>query len=490
MVGGREALMSLGAVYPKIRLFIAGEWTDGSSGESEVVLNPATGLPIGKTPHASREDLDRALASAKAGFETWRRISAYERCRIMRKAAEIIRSRVPGIAQIMTMEQGKPIAESAGETASAGDVIDWFAEEARRTYGRIVPARAGNVAQLVTKEPVGPVAAFTPWNFPINQAVRKISAALAAGCSIIVKGPEETPASCMELVRAYADAGVPAGVVNLVFGVPSEVSEYLIAHPVIRKISFTGSTVVGKHLASLAGAHMKRVTMELGGHAPAIVFEDADVDSAVKILSANKFRNAGQVCVSPTRFLVHESVYEPFVDKFVAAAKSIKVGNGLESDTNMGPLANARRVDVMEELVADAVDGGADVRAGGRRIGNGGFFFEPTVLVDVPVDARIMNVEPFGPVAPITSFKSYDEVVTEANRLPYGLAAYAYTRSTKTVAAISADIESGMISINHHGLALPEVPFGGIKDSGYGSEGGLEAIEGYLNTKFVTHASA
>jgi succinate-semialdehyde dehydrogenase / glutarate-semialdehyde dehydrogenase len=476
-------------MYPKVKMFIAGEWTEGHSGKAEKVLNPATGLPIGDTPHASRHDLDRALEAAKTGFETWRRLSAYDRYKTMRKAADIIRSRVADIAQIMTLEQGKPIIESTGETALAGDLIDWFAEEARRAYGRVVPARFGNVAQLVVKEPVGPVAAFTPWNFPINQAVRKISAALAAGCSIIVKGPEETPASCMELVRAYADAGVPAGVVNLVFGVPSEVSEYLVPHPIIRKISFTGSTVVGKHLAALAGAHMKRVTMELGGHAPAIVFEDADVDNAAKILSANKFRNAGQVCVSPTRFLVHESVYETFVDKFVAAAKGLKVGNGLDKDTRMGPLANPRRVDAMESFVADAVQRGAKVRTGGKRIGNEGFFFEPTVLTDVSREARLMNEEPFGPVAPITRFKDYGEVVAEANRLPYGLAAYAYTQSTKTMAAIGADLESGMVSINHHGLALPELPFGGIKDSGYGSEGGLEAVEGYLNTKLVTQAS-
>jgi succinate-semialdehyde dehydrogenase/glutarate-semialdehyde dehydrogenase len=476
-------------MYPKVKMFIAGEWTEGSSGKGEKVLNPATGLPIGDTPHASRHDLDRALEAARTGFETWRRLSAYDRYKTMRKAADIIRSRVADIAQIMTLEQGKPIAESTVEATLAGDLIDWFAEEARRAYGRVVPARFGNVAQLVLKEPVGPVAAFTPWNFPVNQAVRKISAALAAGCSIIVKGPEETPASCMELVRAYADAGVPAGVVNLVFGVPSEVSEYLVPHPIIRKISFTGSTAVGKHLAALAGAHMKRVTMELGGHAPAIVFGDADVDNAAKILSANKFRNAGQVCVSPTRFLVHDSVYEAFVDKFVAAAKDLKVGNGLDKDTRMGPLANPRRVDAMESLVADAVQRGAKVRTGGKRIGNEGFFFEPTVLTDVSREARLMNEEPFGPIAPITRFKDYGEVVAEANRLPYGLAAYAYTQSTKTMAAIGADLESGMVSINHHGLALPEVPFGGIKDSGYGSEGGLEAIEGYLNTKFVTQAS-
>jgi succinate-semialdehyde dehydrogenase/glutarate-semialdehyde dehydrogenase len=336
------------------------------------------------------------------------------------------------------------------------------------------------------KEPVGPVAAFTPWNFPINQAVRKASAALAAGCSIIIKGPEETPASCAALVRAFCDAGIPAGTINIVFGVPAQVSGYLIPHPAIRKVSFTGSTSVGKQLAKLAGEHMKRVTMELGGHAPAIVFADADVDAAAKILSANKYRNAGQVCVSPTRFLVQEPVYDAFVEKFVGHAKAVKVGNGLDESTRMGPLAHERRLDAIEAFVADAVAKGAKVATGGKRIGNKGYFFEPTVLTDVPREARIMNEEPFGPVAIVNSFRDFDDAVSEANRLPYGLAAYAYTRSPKTAAGIGQAIESGMVSINHHGLALPEVPFGGIKDSGYGSEGGADAIEAYLNTKFVT----
>jgi succinate-semialdehyde dehydrogenase/glutarate-semialdehyde dehydrogenase len=335
---------------------------------------------------------------------------------------------------------------------------------------------------------VGPVAAFTPWNFPINQVVRKLSCALAAGCSIIVKAPEETPASPAELIRCFVDAGVPAGVVNLVYGVPAEISEYLIPHPVIRKISFTGSTAVGKHLAALAGAHMKRATMELGGHAPAIVFEDADVELASKLLAANKFRNAGQVCISPTRFLVQEKVYEHFVDRFVGYAKTLKVGDGLAQGTTMGPLANPRRVAAMEGFIADAVQHGANVRTGGSRIGNKGNFFEPTVLTDVSKEARVMNEEPFGPLAVIAPFSDFDEVVAEANRLPYGLASYAYTRSAKTATAIAAAVEAGMMSINHHGLALPEVPFGGVKDSGYGSEGGLEAIESYLVTKFVSQA--
>jgi succinate-semialdehyde dehydrogenase/glutarate-semialdehyde dehydrogenase len=341
----------------------------------------------------------------------------------------------------------------------------------------------------VIKEPVGPVAAFTPWNFPINQAVRKISAALAAGCSVILKGPEETPASCAELVRCYADAGVPAGVINLVFGVPAEISEYLIPHPVIKKVSFTGSTAVGKQLAALAGLHMKRVTMELGGHAPAIVFDDADLEVASKLLAGAKFRNAGQVCVSPTRFLVQQGVYDDFVGRFVKLAEAVKVGDGLEAGTQMGPMANPRRITAMEGFIADAVQKGAEVKTGGKRIGNKGNFFEPTVLSNVTREMRVMNEEPFGPLAVMVPFKNFDDVVEEANRLPYGLASYAYTSSVKTANAIAAKVESGMIAINHHGLALPEVPFGGIKDSGYGSEGGLEAIEAYLNTKFVTQAN-
>ena len=475
-------------MYANVSLFIDGAWTAAASGRTLTVMNPATGEPLGTVAHADIPDLDRALAAAEKGFAVWKKVSAYERSKVMRKAAGLIRERVDMIAALMTQEQGKPLVEAKGELMAGADVIEWFAEEARRAYGRVIPARAEGVYQLVIKEPVGPVAAFTPWNFPINQAVRKLSAALAAGCSVILKGPEETPASCAELVRAYADAGLPAGAVQLVYGVPAVISEYLIPHPVIKKMSFTGSTAVGKQLAALAGLHMKRVTMELGGHAPAIVFDDADIDVASKILATNKFRNAGQVCVSPTRFLVQESVYETFVDKFVKVAEGVKVGNGLDPASTMGPLANPRRVTAMEGFIADAVQKGATVKTGGKRIGNVGNFFEPTVLTDLTLDMRVMNEEPFGPLALMVPFRTFDDVVAEANRLPYGLASYAYTRSAKTANAIAAAVESGMMSINHHGLALPEVPFGGIKDSGYGSEGGLEAMEAYLNTKFVTQA--
>jgi len=467
-------------------LHVGGKWRAAKDGRTLDVINPATEEVIGKIAHAGRADLDEALAAAQKGFETWRKVSPMERSKLMRKAASLVRERAESIATIMTTEQGKPLAEARIEVAGSADVLEWFAEEGRRAYGRLIPARGEGIYQMVVREPVGVVAGFTPWNFPVSQAVKKIAAALAAGCAFILKGPEETPASCAELVRALVDAGLPDGVVQLVYGVPAEISEYLIPHPVVRKISFTGSTAVGKHLASLAGLHMKRATMELGGHGPAIVCNDADLDHAAKILSANKFRNAGQVCVSPTRFLVQREVYEPFVERFVKAVKDIKVGNGLEAGTTMGPLANARRVAAMEGFVTDAVQKGAKLRTGGKRIGNKGFFFEPTVVTDVPKSARIMNEEPFGPLAIINRFDDYEEAVAEANRLEYGLAAYAFTKSAKTSARLGEAVESGMISINHLGLGLPEIPFGGIKDSGFGSEGGAEALEAFFNSKLVT----
>jgi succinate-semialdehyde dehydrogenase/glutarate-semialdehyde dehydrogenase len=472
--------------YPNVQLHIDGKWRASASGQTIPVLNPATEEVVGTVAHASKADLDEALAAADKGFKVWRAVAPFERAKVMHKAAAILRERADAIAVLMTMEQGKTLVESKGETLAAADVIEWFAEEGKRAYGRVIPARGPGIYQLAIKEPVGPVAAFTPWNFPINQVVRKLSAALAAGCSIIVKAPEETPASPAELIRAFVDAGVPAGVVNLVYGVPSEISQYLIPHPTIRKISFTGSTKVGKELSALAGLHMKRATMELGGHAPVIVFDDADVDSAAKIMSAAKYRNAGQVCISPTRFLVQEGVYDKFVEQFVANAKKVKVGNGLDKDSRMGSLANPRRVNAIEEMVQDAVGKGAKVATGGSRIGNKGYFFEPTVVTDVPRDARAMNEEPFGPLALISPFQKFDDAAEEANRLPFGLASYAFTRSAKTATAIGAAIESGMVSINSFGLALPETPFGGIKDSGYGSEGGTEAMEAYFNTKFIT----
>lgn len=475
-------------MYPDVLLHIDGRWREAEHGRSIPVLNPATEDEIGTVAHASRADLDEALAATVKGFATWRAVSAFERGKIMRKAADLLRERADTIAELMTLEQGKPLVEARMETLAGADITDWFAEEGKRAYGRVIPARAPGVHQLVVKEPVGPVAAFTPWNFPINQVVRKLCGAMAAGCSIIVKAPEETPASPAELIRCFVDAGVPAGVIGLVYGVPSEISEYLIPHPVIRKVTFTGSTPIGKQLAALAGRHMKRVTMELGGHAPVIVCDDADIDGAAKQIATAKFRNAGQVCVSPTRFLVQEKVYERFVDAFLTTTRGVRVGDGLVEGTTMGPLANERRVPVLESLIGDAIQGGAEIRTGGARIGNKGYFYEPTVVTGVNREMRMMNEEPFGPLAMMMPYGDLDEAIEEANRLPYGLAAYAYTRSTKTATALGARVETGMMTINHLGLALPEVPFGGVKDSGYGTEGGSEAIEAYLNAKFVSQA--
>ena len=470
-------------------LYIDGVWRGGASGRTIDVLNPVTGQSLGSVARAETADLEAAVASTVKGFAAWREVSAFERCRLIRRAAEIFRERLESIAETLTREQGKPLVEARAELQSSADILDWFAEEGRRSYGQLIPARARNVRQMAIKEPVGPVAAFTPWNFPVSQVVRKVGAALAAGCSVVLKAAEETPASPAALVKAFADAGLPAGVLNLVYGVPAEISNFLVPHPAIRKISFTGSVPVGKHLAAMAGQHMKRTTMELGGHAPAMVFDDANVEHAAKTLAFSKFRNAGQVCVSPTRFLVQEGIHDEFVSRFTALAKAVKVGDGLSPDTQMGPMVSDKRRSAVEELIADAVAKGAKVEAGAERIGNTGFFLKPTVLSGVNASMRIMNEEPFGPVALMVPVKSMDEIVAEANRLPYGLAAYAFTRSLKNAQLLSQRLELGMLWINQPALPWVEMPFGGIKDSGYGSEGGIEALEAYLNTKFVTQVA-
>ena len=447
--------------------------------------DPATGKAIGSVAVATSADLDAAASAAAAGFEAWRRVPAVERAKTMREAARLFRERAETTARWLTLEQGKPLAEARGEVMFAADVIEWFAEEGKRVYGRIVQPRAAGAIQQVFKEPVGPVAAFTPWNFPINQVVRKLCGALTTGCSIIVKAPEETPASPAELIRAFVDAGVPAGVVNLVYGNPAEISAHLIPHPAIRKITFTGSTPVGKQLAALAGQHMKRATMELGGHAPVIVAADADIPRAAKIAAGAKFRNAGQVCISPTRFLVHNDVREAFVTAFVAHTRTLTLGPGLDAKTTLGPLANPRRVTAMQKMTADAVQRGASVATGGSRVGEVGNFFEPTVLVNVPSDSLVLNEEPFGPLAAVRGFDKLDEAIGEANRLPWGLAGYAFTSSLRTANELSQWLQVGMLWINQPAAAWPEMPFGGVKDSGYGSEGGPEALEAYLNTKAV-----
>ena len=468
-----------------VKLLIDGAWVDAEGGGTLPVINPATGETIGQVARAGAGDLDRALGAASRGFAVWRATPVLERSNLLRRAAGLLRERAEAIARLMTTEQGKPLAESRIEVAFGAETLEWFAEEARRTYGRVIPSRASDVRGLVLQEPVGPVAAFTPWNFPINQIVRKLGAALAAGCSIIVKGPEETPGSPAELLRALVDAGVPAGVANLVFGVPAEISAHLVPHPVIRKISFTGSVPVGKQLAALAGQHMKRATMELGGHAPVVILDDADLELAATNMLATKRRNAGQVCISPTRFLVDRRVHDAFLDRYVGLVRSIRVGDGLEDGTEMGPLITERRLDAVSSLVADAVAQGARVETGGNRIGNRGSFYEPTVLTGVTPAMRVMNEEPFGPVSLVMRVDGLEEAVAEANRLPFGLAAYGFARSSANVAALGEQLESGMVSINGPILSFPETPFGGVKDSGYGSEGGSEAIGAYLSPKYV-----
>ena len=473
-------------MYEDLKLYIDGEFTSGNSGAGEDVLNPSNDEVLAHVPHAKQAELDAAVVAAEKGFAEWRKMSAFERYKIMRKAADLMRARADDIGRAMTMEQGKVNVEAKLEVMMSADVIDFFAEEGKRAYGRIIPARVDGVRQMVIPEPVGIVAGFSPWNFPVSQAARKIGGALAAGCSIIVKCPEETPGSPIGMVRCFHDAGVPAGVLNLVYGVPAELSEYLIPHPSIRKISFTGSVPVGKHLAALAGAHMKRATMELGGHSPMLIFDDIDTDHVATLTSGLKWRNAGQVCISPTRFFVHEKVYDNFVAKFTDIAKNMKVGDGLDPDSQMGPLANPRRINAMESIIADAQEKGAKVATGGSRIGNQGNYFEPTVLTDVPEDARIMSEEPFGPVAVMLPFKDTDEVLERANKLPYGLASYAFTHDAGLATKVADALDHGMVSINHHGLAVPETPFGGIKDSGYGHEQSIEGLQAYMSNKFVT----
>ena len=472
--------------YPQLGLYIDGEFVRGGGRREQDVLNPATHEVIGRLPHATREDLDRALASAARAFETWRRSSPLERGKVLRKVAELARERAQDIGRGITMDQGKPLAESVGEVVFCAEHAEWHAEECRRIYGRVIPARVDGVRQMVLREPVGVCAAFSPWNFPFNQAIRKISAAVGAGCTIILKGPEDAPSAVVALAQLFHDAGLPPGVLNVVWGVPAEVSKHLIESPVVRKITFTGSVAVGKQLAAMAAAHMKRSTMELGGHAPVIVCDDADIDAATGLLVPYKFRNAGQVCISPTRFYVQDGVYDRFVSAFVEKTRALRVGDGLAQGTQMGPLAQQRRVGAVQGFVEDARERGASVLAGGAPIPGVGNFFPPTVIADLPEDSRLMTEEPFGPVAGIARFGTLEEALRRANSLPFGLAAYAFTTSSRNAHAISSGLEAGMVAINHLGMALAETPFGGIKDSGIGSEGGVETFDGYLNTKFVT----
>ncbi len=472
--------------YETLELLIDGKWRAGSEGVSEPVINPATDDVIGHVPHASTADLDAALEASARGFAVWRATPPIQRQKIMETAARLLEERAETIARNLTMEMGKPVGEARLELDFAISVLRWYGEEGKRAYGREIPARMPGVRQLVLKEPIGPSLAFVAWNFPAVNVMRKVGGALGAGCSLIIKPSEETPATAIAIGRALTDAGLPAGVLNIVFGVPAEVSEHLLASPIPRKLSFTGSVEVGKHLQRLAANTLKRCTMELGGHAPVMVFDDADVTKAARIAAGGKFRNAGQVCISPTRFLVQDDAYEQFTEVFLEEVGKIKVGNGLEDGVTMGPLVASRRLEVMDRLVQDAVDKGAELAAGGQRIGNQGSFYAPTVLRDVPTSAAIMNDEPFGPLAPISRFSTLEDAIGEANRLPFGLAAYAFTSDRKTSAALANEVASGLLAVNSLLVSSPETPFGGMLDSGYGSEGGIEGLDAFLQTHFVT----
>ncbi|WP_299321291.1 NAD-dependent succinate-semialdehyde dehydrogenase [Parasphingopyxis sp.] len=476
------------AEYPqKLHFQIDGEWIETGDRRTQDVVNPATGATLAMLPLATADDLDRALAAAELGFREWKMKNADERGVILHKIADLLRERAETIAPILTMEQGKPVRESMGEVVGAAALFDYFAEEAKRAYGRVLVRSTGQ-RSIVIKQPVGPVAAFSPWNFPLFLMARKLAPALAAGCSIICKPPEETPACAIEIMKCVLDAGVPGHVAQMIFGVPDEVSTHLIASPIIRKISFTGSVPVGKHLMKLAADGVKRTTMELGGHAPVLIFDDCDLERTLDIIVPQKFRNAGQVCVSPTRFYVQNGIYDRFVAEFTQRTEKLTVGNGLDNATEMGPLANERRPEAVGALIADAADKGARITTGGDVLGESGFFFRPTVIADVPLDAQIMSNEPFGPVAMMRPFETLDEAIEQANRLPYGLAAFAFTENGRQAMILGDAIESGMVGINTVGISAVDAPFGGVKESGFGSEDGPEGLEAYMVTKAVHQA--
>jgi succinate-semialdehyde dehydrogenase / glutarate-semialdehyde dehydrogenase len=475
--------------HDALHLFVAGGRVSGGGRCTIPVTNPATGEELGRLPAATTADLDEAVEAADRAFRPWRRVTPFERGRILREAAALIRERAEAIALLMTLEEGKPLAESRVEVLVTADIIDWCAEEGRRAYGRIIPARTEGLQQYVLKEPIGPVAAFSPWNAPALMPGRKIAEALAAGCTCVIKPAEETPATALEIARAFDDAGLPAGVLSMVFGEPAEISRHLISSLAIRKATFTGSTEVGRLLGAIAGQHVKPITLELGGHAPVIVCEDADLERAANLATAMKSRNAGQLCGSPTRFLVQEGVHDRFLSLYAERARFLRVGDGRDPACQMGPLANRRRVAAMEAFVEDAVARGARVETGGRRPGDAGSFFAPTVLSQIDRNAAIMNKEPFGPVSGVVPFRRIDEAVEEANRLGYGLAAYAFTRSAATADELIRTLEAGVLGINTFAVVSPETPFGGVKESGYGAEGGSEGVSSYLVNKFVAHAA-
>lgn len=471
--------------YPELNLYIDGDWR--KTKQSLPVVNPANGQEIARLPHATTSDLDDALAAAARGFKIWSQTPPMQRANVLLKAASLMRERQEEIATAITLEHGKPFRQAKLEVIRGCEFLEWDAGEATRTYGRVIPSAPG-IRYVVHHQPIGTVAGFSPWNFPMSQPCRKIASAIAAGCSIILKAAEETPAGAVHIARALHDAGLPPGVFSLVFGSPAEISQHLIKQDQVRLVAFTGSTAVGRQLTTLAAQHMTPVLMELGGHAPVIVCEDADVEAAAISGAVRKMRNAGQVCTSPTRFFVHESIFEEYTDVFVRRAATTVVGDGFDADVEMGPLANDRRILALTEMVEDAAAQGAELKTGGNRIGDKGYFFEPTVFANVPATARVMQEEPFGPLAIINPVASLDEAIEQANAAPYGLAAYGFTNRADYVDRIVEGVEAGNLSINTLEASLPETPFGGIKSSGYGREGGTEGLHNYMITKNLSHS--
>lgn len=466
--------------------YIDGKWKNSTDGKQVTVINPSTEQVIGTCCSASIEDTQAAILSAEAGLSVWAEYTPWERSNIIRRVADLMRERIEANALITVLETGKPLAQAQGEWTIAVEQFEWYAEETKRIYGRTVQSRLADAHIRIDHSPVGVVAAFPAWNFPVALSARKIAPALAAGCSVICRPSSETPASVAAIIDCCHDAGVPAGVVSLLVGSASTTSPVLLQSPIVRKISLTGSTPLGKQLAGEAAETLKKVTMELGGHSPCIIYDDADVDAAINAAVKTKFANCGQVCVSPNRFFVQSAVFEQFTTGFAEQTAKLIVGNVLEIDAQVGPLRTSKRLEEVDALVRDAIERGAQVLTGGQRVEcEQGYFYQPTVLINVPNEALLMREESFGPVAVINSFNDQQEVIKQANDTDYGLAAYVWSQSLHRATTTAAKIESGMVGVNTFALASAETPFGGIKESGYGREGGSEGIKEYLNTKYT-----
>ena len=474
-------------MYSKFGQFIDGKWQPSSNNETYDVINPATEEVIGKASKATPLDVEKALKSAEKGFLTWKKFSPWDRASIIRKIADLMRKKNNDLAKWMTLETGKPFAESLAEVSGSADIFEWNAEETKRIYGQTVQSRFENTRAIINYEPVGVVAALSPWNFPLILAARKISTALAAGCSVIIKPDVITPGSVMQLVDIINDAGIPPGVVNLLSGDPEEISNELISSDIIKKISITGSTRVGKIILKKAAEKVQRVTMELSGHAPFIVFEDSNIDKVTDMAIASKYRNNGQVCISPTRFYIHENKKDDFIKSFIEKTKKLKIGDGLKEGTNLGPITTKKRLEEIEKLVEITKKEGGKILHGGKRPAgfNKGYFYEPTIIDNIKDNFTVMTEEPFGPITPITTFKKFDEVIKRANKHHCGLAGYVCTNSMEKAFKASEQLETGIVAINTPVVATAETPFGGIKQTGYGREGGSVGIKDYLNIKYT-----